>query len=375
MRHAVLTLVMAILMAMAAPASAFVLTPLDEGRVVVELTTQGASREAAIEKAKTESVLGSVGRIFLSDKLLLADDLLVKYLTNYSNDFVTAVEVLDEQFVAGHSEVKARVYVNFDKLQNDLEQKKFLYKPAYKPRFTTFMTERLEGRISSQGMAREALTGALNNLGMRPYEGELTTPPSTTDVAGDAFLLNAAIISSQRAGVEVVVSGECRTRLADKKKLYFDDFWFYDSEMTAAIIRVDTGEVLFKAKGYGSASSKDQDEAIKISIDRAANQAAAALVTDFEKFWPLVVQSGADFEVLLIGVNEELLRIITQNIERLGRETKVHVRKKFDRSAVLSIEYGGGKQDLIDNLKSCPYPTLDIRNPEAEQRFEVQVSG
>jgi hypothetical protein len=194
-------------------------------------------------------------------------------------------------------------------------------------------------------------------------------------VAGDPFLMNAAVVSSQRAGVEVIVSGEARTTLADKKKLYFDDFWFYDSEMTAAIIRVDTREVLFEAKGYGAASSKDQEEAIQTSIDRAAAQVAQALVGEFEQFWPVVVQGGADFEVLFTGVDDELLRVITQNIERLGREAKVHVRKKFDRSAVLSIEYRGARQDLIENLKSCTYPTLDVRNPEAEKRFEVQVSG
>lgn len=374
MRHMCLWM-LGLLMAAATSAAAFVVTPLSEGQLAVDLTVEADSRAEAIELGKVDAVRGSVGRVFLMDRLILADALLAKYLANYGGNFVSAVEVLEERFQAGRSRLRLRVFVNFAALEKDLDEKRFLYKPAFKPRFATFMTERLEGRITTQGKAREALATALNNLGMRPFPGELTTPPSTTDVAADSFLLDAAIVSSQRAGVEVIVSGESRTRLAEKRKLYFDEYWFYDSEITAALVRVDTGEVLFRAKGSGSASSKVQDEAIELSIVRAAEKAAEQLVPAFDRFWPVVVQRRADYEILFLGVDDELLRIVTQNIERLGRETKVHVRKKFDRSAVLSVEYRGTKQDLLENLTSCPYPTLYILNPEAEAVFEVQVSS
>lgn len=374
MRRIPCLLLIAALLLVAGRTSAFEVTPLDEGQLAVELTVEGETPEEALKLARIEAVRGSVGRVFLGNYLLRADDLLNKYLGNYGDQFVSAVEIVDEQFVAGRNRIQARVYVDFAGLQEDLEQKKFLYQPAYKPKFTTFMTERLDGRITTGGDARGALSDALNRRGMRRYQGELPRPPSTTDVANDEFLLETAIISSQRAGIEVIVSGESRTELAQKQRLYFDDYWFYDSEMTARIVRVDTGELLFEASGYGSASAKDQGEAAQVAIERAADKVAEQLTEDFEAFWPIVVQGEADYELLFTGVDDELVRIIIQSIERLGRDTKVYVRKGFDRSTMLAVVYPGPKQDLLENLRSTPYPTLSIVNPEAQSTFEVQVS-
>lgn len=356
------------------PAMAYLVTPLGDGRVAVKLTVVEDTRADALESARREAVMGSVGRIFLGEQLLLADSLLEKYLGNYNREFVSAVEVLSERYVGGRNEVTARVFVDFDKLVEDLEEKQFLFRPAFKPRFAAFMTERVDDRISQDGLAREALATAVNNLGIRRYPGELGTPPSTTDVSVDDFLLNAAIVTSQRAGVEVIVTGEARTALQERRALYFGDFWFYDTEIEARLIRVDTGETLFTARARGSASAQDQNEAIRLSIERAANQVARQLVEPFNEFWPVVVQRESDFELLLTGMESRLLSIIEQNIERMGLGTEVHVRKTFDRSAVLAITTNASRQELLAAIAASPYPTLYVVNPDAERVFEVQVT-
>lgn len=376
MRHLFrLAFALLLLAGAAVPARALIVTPLDELTLSVELTTSGETRAEALDRARHQAVVATVGRVFLTDQLIMADELLVKYLDNYSANFVNAVEVLEERFFEGRNTVRARVYVDYDRLFRDLAEKKFLYKPAYKPRFTSFLTERLDGRIVTDGRARESLGNALNNLGLRRYAGELQTPPHTTDVAGDAFLLNAAIVSSQRSGVEVIVSGEARTQLVDRKKLYFDEYWFYETEVSAKLVRVDTGEVLFQAAGKGTSSARNRDEAIQTSIDRASEQVSAALVRDFDAYWPVVVQQQAPFRILLTGVDAESLRIVVQNIERMSRDTKVFVRKSFGPSTVVEVLTQGTKQQLLDNLRSSTYPTLYIVNPDADRSFEVQVSG
>lgn len=376
MRGFLTTLMLSICMLMAVPASALKLTPMGGDQLVIELTTTADNRDAAVEKAKLEAVLASVGRIFLGDQLILADDLLEKYLSNYGPNFVNAVEVMNEQYVQGKNEVTAKVFVDFAKMKTDLEEKKFLYKPAYKPRFTVFLTERQDGRIMNEGVAREKLSVALNNLGMRRYGGEINTPPPTTDVSAESFLLDAAVVSCQRSGVEVIVTGEVTTNLKDQKKLYFDNYWFYETEMTIRVLRVDTQEVLFEAKSKGTASDRDPELAINASLERASNDVADILVPEFDSFWPLVVQRKADYEILFTGADEELMSIIIQNFKRLGRETEVFVRKSFDRSTVISLIYKGSKQDVLENIGSCPFPTLYVVNPETDGlTFEVQVSS
>ncbi|MCB2154307.1 hypothetical protein KQI84_05435 [bacterium] len=375
MRKALLILPLFILLAVATPVAAFLVTPLDDGNLAVEVDTTGQTLEDAVAAAKLEAVKGTVGRVYLSNNLTLADDLLGKYLENYGNGFVSAVEVLNESYQAGQSQITARVFIDYARMIDDLTEKKFLYTPAYKPRFVTFMTERLDGEISKEGVARETLAQSLNALGMRRYGSELPSPPAETDVIIDELLLDAAIISAQRAGVEIIVSGEVDTTLREQRRLYYDDYWFYDTEMTARMVRVDTGEVLFEATAQGSASDTSQVNAVRTAIQRASDRVAEKLLAQYEEFWPVVVQRGADYEVLLTGITDETLEIVKQNVERLGHTTNVHLRKRFDRSAVLAIEFDGPKADLLDNLESCPFPTLYILNPDAERDFEVQVSG
>lgn len=375
MKSLLFILSLLLLVAIAQPVEAFRVTPLSKESIVVELTTEAETRDLALAKAKQEAILGTVGRIFLEKKLIMADQILGKYVGNYADKFIDAQEVLEENFVAGKNIITSRVYVNFANLEKDLTEKRFVYKPAYKPLFTTFMTERVETKISNEGVALKSLNAALEDLGMRPFGAILQTPPNTTDIAQDAFLLDSATISSQRSGVEIIISGEAEINLVEKKQLYFDEYWFYETKVTASLIRVDTKEVLVSATAKGTASEKDKDEAIGLSLDRANEVVAKELFVKYEEFWPNVIQLESDYEILFTGVNPELESIIIQNLERLGSGVKISTRKSFDRSTVLSIEYTGPRELLIENLNSCPYPTLYILNPEAETGLEVQVSS
>jgi len=368
------------LMLLVQTVSAFKVTPLSEESIVVELTATADSLEAAENKAKRDALRGTVGRMFLNNELLMADEILVKYIDNYAEQFIDGVEVLEDDFIAGESIINAKVYVNFEKFQKDLREKRFIYQPAYKPNFSTFMKEVLNGDISNNGSARDSLTNALENLGMRPFPSPLQTPPSSTDVLADSFLLNAAVISAQRSGVEIVISGEATTTLIDTDKLYFDDYYFYETEMKASLLRVDTQEVLATSTAKGSAADTDEETAIKLSLDRASELIGAELFAKYDDYWPKVVKMESDFEVLFTGINDELIDVIEQNIYRMGRNIEVNERKQFDKSAVLTINVEGlseenAKQQLIENLNSCPYPTLYILNPEDESSFEVQVSS
>ncbi|MDX1973663.1 MAG: hypothetical protein SFY68_14125 [Candidatus Sumerlaeia bacterium] len=359
---------------LASTAEAFRLTPLSEESIVVELTTEAESRELALAKAKSEAILGSVGRIFLDQKLLMADQILGKYVGNYADQFIDGQEILSEEFLAGKNIVKSKVFVNFSRLEKDLAEKRFIYSPAYKPVFTGFMTETLEGKTNFDGVALKSLTESLRELGMKPFAAQLQTPPSTADVSTETFLLDSAIISSQRSGIEIIVTGEAEINLVEKKKLYFDEYWFYETSVTARLIRVDTREVLAEATAKGTSSEKEQSEAIGLSLDRANEVVAQQLFTKYSEFWPKVVQLQSDYELLFTGVTPELERIIIQNLERLGGNIKVNTRKSFDRSTVLSIDYDGPRELLIENLNSCPYPTLYILNPDSPTGLEIQVS-
>lgn len=375
MRTLASALLLSALMAFGASVTAASLTPLDETRLIYHTTARGTNSASALEAAKQEAVLASAGRVLLDGSLLLADELLEKYIQSYYNNFVIAAEVTRDQFVGSHAEIMANVYVDFARLKADLEEKKFLYVPAYKPQFLVFLSETLDGRPSAQGLAREALTGSFRANGLKPFQGIINNPPLTFDVKTDEFIFDSGIVAAQRNGIEVIVTGNARTRLREQRKVYYDEFFFYDCDMTISFIRVDTKETLFEAEATGSASARDQADAIRTSIDRAASAIAADITADFGNFWPVVVQEEGQFEILLTGVDDELLRIVTQQLERMKGGTRVHLKKMFGTSAVVVIETEASKADLLEALAATPFPTLTTLNPDAKMKFEVQVSG
>ncbi|MEQ8820702.1 MAG: hypothetical protein RLY93_10685 [Sumerlaeia bacterium] len=364
----------ALLLLAALPARALLVTPLDGGNLSVEMAIAAPTLEQAKDEAKLTAVLASVGRVYLSEYLTLADPLLTKYIENSAEQYVYSLEILEEDYSPTEAKIKARVFVDYQGLIRDLDEKKFLYRPELKPRFAPFMAEVLDGETTEDGDARNALTLALNALGMRAVDGTLPNPPPSADVASDPFLLDPAIVSAQRAGVEVIISGSANTELTDQRKLYYDDYYFYETTMSASLVRVDTGEILFSAKASAQASDRNAESAQRLSIERAAERVAASLVAQFQEFWPLVVQRQSDYNVLLTGIDDETLGIVMGNLERLGRNAQVFIRKKYDRSAVLAIVFDGPKEELLETLRSTPFPTLSVINPEAEKYFEVQVS-
>lgn len=375
MRSIASALLLSILLALGATVPAATLTPLDDTRLVYSTSSQGTNAAAALETAKHEAVRASAGRVLLGGSLLIADELLEKYLASYYNQFVISAEITREDFVGSHAEINANVYVDYSRLKADLQEKKFLFTPAYKPQFLVFLSEQLDNRPTSQGLSRDALTASFRANGLKPFQGVITNPPLTFDVKTDDFIFDSGIVAAQRNGIEVIVTGNARTTLREQRKVYYDEFFFYDCEMKISFIRVDTRETLFEAEATGSASARDQADAIRTSIDRAASAIAAQITDDFGNFWPVVVQEEGKFEVLLTGVDDELLRVVTQQLERMKGGTRVHLKKKFATSAVIVIETEATREDLLEALAATPFPTLTTLNPTDKMKFEVQVSG
>ncbi len=356
-------------------ANALKVTPLDDDRVAVDLTVQADSSEGAVQLARREAVRACVGQALLSGRLIMADDLLEKYLVNYGDSFIEGLEPLKKDFRAGVYHLDARVFVNRKRLIADLDDKRFIYDPAYKPQFATWFSERLNGQTTESGAARASVAKALLSHGLRAYDNSLLTPRCSRDVTGSEAHLKEGLVCCQRSGVEVLISGQASTSLREKKTLYFDEYWFYDTEVTFKVIRVDTAETLFEITAFGSASDTGAEAAIQSSIDRAADNAIKDLAPQFNKLWPFVVQDKADYEILLTGSEPDSVRIISKRIEQTTGGAEVYVRKTFDGSTMLTVVTKASREDLLDNIRSCPYPSLKVLNPEAKRVFQVQIAG
>jgi hypothetical protein len=261
------------------------------------------------------------------------------------------------------------------KLVKDLEEKKFLYTPAYKPQFVVFMEERLEGARLDEQIARQSLQSALSAQDFKLYDGSIPEPPVSVDLSEDPLLMRSGLVAAERRNIEIVVTGESSTFLREERKVYYDTFYFYECEMKVQVIRVDTGEVFFETSARNAGSAKDQAEAIRLAVQRAAEALAREIDTAYEGFWPKVVQAKVEYEVLLTATDDELTRIVSESLKRLGPNTTISLKKQFDRSAVLTIKTDAGVDELKEVLQSTPYPALRIVREVDGRKFEVQVAG
>jgi hypothetical protein len=355
---------------------AIVVNPLTDELVSVALQARGDSRELALVSARQRAVLATAGRVLIEGRLIRASGLMERYLERNAARFVTGIEAIRERFSGGQTVIDCRVFIDYNALRADLEEKRFLYRPAFKPTFAVFLDETLDGQPLGQEVGRILLQNEMEKALIKSYGGEIDNPTTRIDVVA-ADRLSDAIVAAERRNVELIVTGTVRTRSMNEiqnRRVYFDNFSFYETEMNLRVLRVDTGEELFTVEARNSAAAREQAEAIRLAIERTSATIASSIQEQYRTFWANVVQGGADFEVLLTGTDDELIRVVMLHLERLGPRTGIHVKRQFNRSAVLSVITTATRAELLELLKSCPYPSLTVVRDNGKT-FEVQVSG
>lgn len=342
------------------PAQALVVAPLGDGLIAVTLTIDGDTVEAAKQAASLQAVRASVGRLAWGQELIVAEELLGRYLENTHERFVRSIEPIRTDFVAGRPRMNLRVFVDSADLALDLREKRFLYRPLPRPFFKVFLAEQLDNEYATYATGRDSLTAAFQDRNLRPYDGLIDTPPNNADVAEDSILFEDALVACERRGVEVLVSGRSITMRDNEKELYYDTYYFYSTEMKAKLVRVDTAEILATVTARGTASHTEQQQAIDISIRRAASEAVRVLADKFDLVWGPMVLDKADYRILLTGVTPQTLDLVRQRLAGFSRDAQVYLRQSFDRSAVLTVVYPGNREDVIKELATMSYPPVQI---------------
>lgn len=348
-----------------APGAAFVVKPTGDGLISVTLNVTADSVDAAREEASLSAVRACVGRVFWGNQLLSARGLLDNYLAKSHARFVRAIETLATDFVAGRPNLQLRVFVDYNALEADLREKRFLFEPKIRPHFIVFLEEKLGEDFARYETGRDAIAAALQDRNLRPFGGVIDRPPRNANVIADPILREDALVACERREIEILVSGSSQTHRDSVKDIYYDTYFFYTTDMDIALLRVDTGEELARVKARGSAAHGEEQQAINLSIQRAASQAAARLADLYDKIWPFMVQNRADYRILFTGATPENLNLLRNTLEKTGRDAKVYLRQTYDRSAVFTLSYSGGRQDVINALATNAYPTLSLVPPPA----------
>ena len=325
--------------------------PVAAEQVSVEGT--GGDRQSAIADAKRAAVNQVVGtyidsRTLVSDSELALDEILTK-----SVGFVTDVQILRENNLGGVYTVQALVNVS---KESELTSRLQTIMSLNDPRIAVIVlregTNQHEDRVESAimdsliemgfGHVVDAdITAGLNNAQMLRslYEGRGAGQAVGSSFGADFIVMGKTNAESNQVMIPDFKGGYKTTALNSGR-----------AEMTAKIIRLDSGDVLstftVDAKGMETNRSYAEREAMK----NIAVQAAAKVE---EKFRRLGAKTDSSVQITAIirGGNDKLQQLV-EDLKSVPGVGNVFMREQKNGRAIISVDTAHNANTVVQMLKS-----------------------
>lgn len=361
---------------LAALSSAAEMKPLEGGDlIVVERSLEAASEQEGRDLAAREAVQSCAGRVYFSDMSVMARPLLEKYVDTYYKNFIYSVVVDSKKQVGDKFQLSLKVFVNYTKLLADLEEKRFLFRPAVRPLFAAFLKETVDEQPSTGKDGWDTIRASWRDLTeQRPTESEITTPPPNVDVSESPALLAEAIRAVQKNGAEVIITGVSTTVREKRAELYYDTYVFYRTTVNLKLYRADSGELLQETTATSLAGSVRQNQAVNLSIVSAVKKAVFQLADYYQKNWDKMVRNKGDYMFLFTGVTEEKLDLIQKKLAALNHNSQVFIKSQYADVAVVTLVFKGNRERLLEVIQGSSYPRMHILKEE-ENKFEIQIKN
>jgi hypothetical protein len=346
-----------------------------ENLIIVEREIEAPTEKEAAEDAMRDAVQSCVGRVYFSDDLVIARALLTKYIDHYYEKFIYSKVVESKSQVGDKINLKLKIFVDYSKLLQDLEEKGFLFKPRARPFFLVFVSEVLDEAPATYDFGREAVRSAWKDItGQREPEAEIMIPPSNMDVSQSEHFFEEAIRVAQKNGVELIITGTSSSEREERKEYYYETYTFYKTTSHLKLIRVDNGKIMGETTVASLAASERENQAIQLSITRAARKAVSQLSEIYNAEWEHSVLNKGDYIFLFSGVTDEKLDLIKRHLSSLDSTAKVFIKSRYADVAVANFLYKGNRERLIFTLERLSYPRMHILREEGN-RFEIQIKN
>src|SRR5690606_14811159 len=123
----------------------------------------------------------------------------------------------------------------------------------------------LDGLPPEQATARPRVLASLEATNAQPTRYNIAVPSNNLDVDANQELLYEALVACRRHGVELLVTGTADCRLDDFQRLYYDEYFFFATDITLKLIDVQNGRVLRTAMLSRRGNHVDEETAARLS--------------------------------------------------------------------------------------------------------------
>ncbi|MFP4581564.1 MAG: hypothetical protein ACLFQ6_12630 [Candidatus Sumerlaeia bacterium] len=348
----------------------------------------GDDLDGALKNAHVRAINSAVGRLYFTDYMLRARTLVEPYVSQHHKEFIVREEIFENRLRGGQRFLDVEVVVDCEKLWADLVEKRFIYRPAFRPLFYVFMSETFDEAEVTSKDGRNYLLELMNGKEMAakfdklPYrylwqdpplladdpnipasdksEVVMTTISPYKDPSVDMESLMAACREAQRNEVEVFVAGSIETKTVKKEKLYFDDYTYVETYVSLKLVRSDNGEILFSRDTRVSGAHKDAAEARRMATYSALNKIAPPMFAAFDAMWDKMILRAAKLRIMAVGQESPQLDTIKELIKAAVPNVDIYTRSEFSNIGVINIDWDGDTADLIQRLKLVEFPQMHI---------------
>ncbi len=165
---------------------------------------------------------------------------------------------------------------------------------------------------------------------------------------------------AHKNGVELIITGESNTRQIKDEKLYYDTFYFYETNLSLYLMRTDTGDIIYEKTYTSMAYNTDENTAIDKSVVIAARDAANEIVDYYYDTWDKIFLNDVNYQLMVTGIEPDGLDLIKQKIALLHPDTEIYVRSHYNGVAILNLVLPLPVQELRYLIKTSPYPNFKI---------------
>lgn len=333
---------------------------------------KGDTVEDITKTASIRAVKSCTGRFYFQKRSLFARDILDRYLEAHYERFISDFEVFSSERVGAQYHATVRVAVLSRKLEKDLEEKRFFYRPKMHPFSLIFLDLRVDDTEEDASFARDLMHSVLKDRTLRYVNVDGTSPFMRTDISQDAGALRQGLISAQRNFAEILISGSVKSELQGERSLYYDTYIFYETSVVLKLYRAETGELISEATFTAPGAHIDREKAIEKSIRKAVTEGTNRLIDGYYKRWPQEVQPTGDFILMVSNIREEDVQRFVDGFEAKSFFGKASARSFYGEVAVFNVFFDLSKKELLKILSSLDYPHLKIVSDRRES-IEAEI--
>ena len=334
---------------------------------VLTVEGYGSSHSSALSDAKRKAVEQGIGTLIASQTVVKNFQLISDRIYSKADGFVKSYKELgsrqesDGSFVV---KIEAEVTAILDEVVKDQMATELLLQWMRKPRFMFLIDEENVGDRSS--MVAETEIGRLMDQKGFPvvsrYQIDQIKKRSQA-LREQSGNIAAAIAVAQKFGAEYIVLGKANATITDASSMLGDGWVSGKANISAQVIRTDTGEILAQHTYDGAAPEINQATAGMKALKKAAAELSDYLIKETIRKWSLAQTNIRMVSVRIDGITRSQRKLI-ESFMKTGIEgvQSIHMRSFLLGTADFAVEVAGEPGTLADALdgKELGNITLEI---------------